>query len=491
MYKMHFYSFLIIIFFLFSFIHIPYIAKGFIHSSDQNAPDLIVFNGTIITMENSQPEVEAVAISGDKFTEIGNKTNILALAGSKTVLLDLKGRTLLPGFIDAHSHWIGDRNLVEQGSPNEAIKSAISNGWTSISELFVNEERLNELRSLDQENNIRIRVNAYLPLSWQFERFGDWYKSYQPRYEYSSLLRIAGVKLFMDRWIGNTTQLYFNQSELTNLVQDAFDSGYQVAIHSVTENATDIVLNVYEDMLAGRTNDLYRFRIEHLVELRDDQILRLKNLGIIASFQFPWFNSDYESGLVAVDFNPENLHLLARWRDLLDVGVQSMGSTDYPWSDGPIGSSIEAIYQAVTRIGRLGNTPADWMMNQTITVKQALRLLTIDAAYGTFQENVKGSIKEGKFADFVILSENPLITPLEKFMNIEILSTRIGAIPEFCSNGSEELCSDLLLSSSTSTMSLSSKSLTTSSPVTSPIHIEIIIMVLLSLSIINQLKRKK
>jgi hypothetical protein len=89
------------------------------------------------------------------------------------------------------------------------------------------------------------------------------------------------------------------------------------------------------------------------------------------------------------------------------------------------------VSSAVTRVGGLGLTPTDWMMNQTISVEQALRLLTIDAAYGTFQEDIKGSIEVGKFADLVILSENPLTALENTLSDIEVIMTMVGGIAEY------------------------------------------------------------
>ena len=89
------------------------------------------------------------------------------------------------------------------------------------------------------------------------------------------------------------------------------------------------------------------------------------------------------------------------------------------------------VSSAVTRVGGLGLTPTDWMLNQTISVEQALRLITIDAAYGTFQEDVKGSIKVGKFADLVMLSDNPLTVPENTLADIEVLMTMVGGVVEY------------------------------------------------------------
>ncbi|MFW9888649.1 MAG: amidohydrolase [Candidatus Thorarchaeota archaeon] len=407
--------------------------------NETTSPDIIIHNGDILTMEESPTQVEALAIKGEYIVAVGDENDILTMAGPNTQFIDLEGRTLLPGFIDAHSHHIGDRSYVNQSTADEVIESVLSSGWTSISELFVNQERLDGLITLDQQDNLRIRVNAYLPLSWQFDRFGDWYQAYQPGYEYSSKLRIAGVKIFMDSWYYPSWLHYFSQTELNSLVQEAHELGFQIAIHSVVDNATDIVLNALESALDGQSNQQYRHRIEHLVLLRDDQIQKLADLGIIASFQLTWLNSDWkeaESFPALQNYS----HLAGRWRDILEAGIPSQGSTDFPWLLGTIErSAMYAVSSAVTRVGGLGLPPTDWMLNQTPSVEQALRLITIDAAYGTFQEDVKGSIKVGKFADLAMLSDNPLTVPENTIADIEVLMTMVGGVVEYTAPGQQFL----------------------------------------------------
>ncbi len=412
-------------------------SQGFWNETTDSSPDIIIHNGEILTMEQSPAQVEALAIKGEYIVAVGNESDILTMAGSKTEFIDLEGRTLLPGFNDAHAHHIADRSYVNQSSSEEVIELLLSCGWTSISELFVNQERLDGLISLDQQDNLRIRVNAYLPLSWQFDRFGDWYQAYQPGQEYSSKLRIGGVKIFMDGWITNWDH-YFDQTELTALVQEAHDAGFQIAIHSVTDNATDVVLNSLESALDGQSNDAYRHRIEHLVLLRNDQIQRMSDLGILASFQLTWFNSD-DVEYYQFPIYEEYSNLIARWRDIVEAGIPSLGSTDFPWNLGEHRSAMRAVSLAVTKIGDNGLTPPDWMLNQSLSVEQALRLITIDAAYGTFQEDTKGSIKVGKLADLVILSDNPLTVPEASLVNIEVLMTMVGGVEEYAAPGQQFL----------------------------------------------------
>jgi predicted amidohydrolase YtcJ len=421
-------------------------SQGFWNDTTNSSPDIIIHNGEILTMEQSPAQVEALAIKGEYIVAVGNENDILAMAGSNTQFIDLEGRTLLPGFNDAHSHHIGDRNYVNQSTSEEVIESLLSSGWTSISELFVNQERLDELITLDQQGNLRVRVNAYLPLSWQFDRFGDWYQAYQPGQEYSSKLRIGGVKIFMDSWYTNFLH-YFSQTELNSLVLQAHEDGFQIAIHSVVDNATDVVLNALESALDGQSNQQYRHRIEHLVLLRDDQIQRMADLGIIASFQLPWINSDWtqeESFPILQNYS----NLAGRWRDVLEAGIPSLGSTDFPWGLGYVRPAMKAISIAVTKVGELGLIPPEWMLNQTISVEQALRLLTIDAAYGTVQEDIKGSVKVGKLADLVMLSDNPLTVSEDKLADIDVLMTMVGGVVEYTAPGQQVPSSVCVVASS-------------------------------------------
>ena len=101
---------------------------------------------------------------------------------------------------------------------------------------------------------------------------------------------------------------------------------------------------------------------------------------------------------------------------------------------------MHLIYQAVTRVGNLGTQPEAWMLDQTITAEQALRALTINAAYANFQDDVLGSLTPGKLADMVILSEDPLAVSTSEINNIQVLMTMIDGKVEHCAAGFESLC---------------------------------------------------
>ncbi|MFQ5553359.1 MAG: amidohydrolase, partial [Thermoplasmata archaeon] len=268
---------------------------------------------------------------------------------------------------------------------------------------------------------------------------------YEPRQNFSSMLRIGGLKIFVDsgdrgqKFLtdpyqdnpGYYGEVYFTQAELDELVRETHQRGFQIAAHTGGDAAHDLILSAYEKALSGEPNALYRHRIEHVMILRDDQLETMRRLGILASFQLSWFHSDWAEEFETT-LGEERLPWVGRWRDLLDAGVPSIGSTDHPWGYGTPGPSMKAIYQAVTRIGEQGLPPPLWMSDQRISAEQALRLLTIDAAYGTFQEDVKGSISVGKLADLVVLSESPLAVAPERIPEVEVLLTIVGGRSEHC-----------------------------------------------------------
>lgn len=409
----------------------------------------VFYNGTIITMDEENPTVEAVLIQDGTIEKVGSNEEILSLTDSGTDMVDLQGRTMLPGFIDAHSHWLND--LYEVDSIEAAMDLSISHGWTTTSNLFTEPWLIEDLLHIDSEGEIRGRVNLYLRLNWQDQRWTDWYKDFQPGEMLTPKIRIAGVKMFADGGVvahtaalsepypddpENYGQLFFTQEELDQLVSEAHSNGFQMAIHAIGDAAVEQVLDSYEAALGEDSNEDYRHRIEHCLVIRDDLIQRMSEKRIIASFQSHWVSAD--SQFLYIDsFGEERLDLVARWRDILDADVPAAASTDYPYCS--FGSTaIQGIYNSVTRDGLFyGLENPDEFLAQRISVYEALRLMTIDAAYAIGQENVIGSITPGKYADFVVLSDNPLEVPPDDILDLSVWMTVIDGVIEFCRDDSD------------------------------------------------------
>jgi predicted amidohydrolase YtcJ len=415
--------------------------------------DMIYFNGVVITMEPDQPQAQAIAIRGDEIVAVGSDDEIMALAGSETQEIDLEGRTLVPGFIDSHAHWIGDGDNDRTGfnTIDETIQYLLENGWTSIDEMFVSQERLETLQTLDREDRLKVRVNAYLPVNYREQRFGRPYEAYSPGQVISPHVRIAGVKFFIDNEYGQT--IHWEQSELITEVVAAHQAGWQVAIHTEMVEGHYMVLKAFREALAGDDNSAYRHRIEHVFGITDDQLEEIRQQGYIASIQLNMPGNFPEVDPTFYEKNTdEDFPHIARWRDLYDAGVLIAGGTDWPWltngtfvelGRAPAGSPLRLIYKAATHTNTQDVIPDDWMDGQYLPVGAALQALTINGAYATFEEQDKGSLAPGKWADIVILSTNPITvadTDIAAVRDIEVLMTMIGGKVEYCAPGAVGLC---------------------------------------------------
>ena len=407
-------------------------------------PDLILFNGTVLTMENSPPVAEAVAISGDTLVAVGTNSQVLALAGPYTRAIDLQGLTVVPGFIDAHCHRLTDLGLLNYASPDEAIQDALTRGWTTLHELYITQDRLDNLHTLDLQGRLRLRVALYLALNAGFTHFPPWYTAYQPGQELSALLRIAGVKVTLDQEWGEN--IFFTRSELDQTVRAADSLGWQVATHAFALESMDRIVDSYEGVIGGGNNSLRRHRIEHCGLLSDSLLNRVIARGIIASVQFDGTPYMPDDSSFQQRVPPADRPLMVRTRDLLLGGARVMGSTDAPWGTtdwrynvrpGQRGAAMWALYCAATRIGFWGRIPESWQVAQTIPVADALRLMTKEAAWSTFEEDRKGTLAAGKLADLVVLSDNPLTVPLAEVPAIRTVMTMVGGKAEYCAPGTE------------------------------------------------------
>ncbi|MDH3944277.1 MAG: amidohydrolase family protein [Anaerolineae bacterium] len=404
--------------------------------------DVIFYNGTVITMESGQPQAQAVAITRDTILAVGTDEQITALAGENTPMIDLEGRTLMPGFIDSHSHWIGDRGMGQLPTPQEVIDVLLARGWTSINELFVNQNRLDELRALDESGELPVRVNAYLPVNFDDDKFGTWYQEYQAKTYLTPNLRLAGIKLFIDHDWG--TDFHWTQEELNSYVLDAHESGWQVASHTVSQEALDMLMDALDQIYVADPSAEPRLRVEHAIQVRDDQIERMAALGAVASI-LAMGPADWPAEQGYLDLIGEQTELAARWRDFAESQVVTIASTDYPWTTpeefrGDPPSPFTVAYQAATRHGYLGLETDAYHFDQTLSVAQTLEMLTIHGAYATFEEDRKGSLAPGKWADLVVLSANPFEVDVEALEDIEVLLTMIEGAVKYCREGQEVLC---------------------------------------------------
>ena len=177
----------------------------------------LVLLGRIVTMDEP-PVAEALLIKAGLVTCVGTRDEVMAVAGEDVPVVDIGSNVAYPGFIDAHAHWIGDRDYYGIDSAEEAMEAALTRGWTSISEQWVNQERLDELEALAADDALPLRVDAYLALNFDREFFGDWYASREPG-PVNDRLRVQGLKIHLDDGGGNTVN--WEAADLTDTIARA------------------------------------------------------------------------------------------------------------------------------------------------------------------------------------------------------------------------------------------------------------------------------
>jgi predicted amidohydrolase YtcJ len=302
-------------------------------------------------------------------------------------------------------------------------------------------------------------VNAYLPVNYGHDqRFGMWFSDLvTPGEVIGPRLRIAGVKFFIDACgsrsmymtrrgdeTGPSGNFHWGRHELRRMVRQVHDAGWQIAAHTCGDAATDEILDALELAFGDDERSQDRDRLEHLVALRDDQMQRMRRLGVLPSIQLTWMDTDWAAGLQR-EFDADQLELMGRWRDLARrPGLHTIGSTDTPYGEdypelGP-STVMDALSSATTRIAEPGDHPPRFMREQRLGLMRAIRLLTVDGAYGIFAEDDLGTVTPGKLADFVVLSPDPFDVGVRMLDDVDVALVFVGGLLEVCAPGYEALC---------------------------------------------------
>ena len=403
--------------------------------------------GRILTMDEP-PVAEALLIEDGTVTAVGSRDEVLALAGEGVPVIDLGQNVAYPGFIDAHAHWIGDREYYDIGSSAAAMDAAIARGWTSISEQWVNQERLDELTALAVDNALPLRVDAYLALNYDKEFFGDWYASREPG-PVDDRLRVQGLKIHLDNGAG--TVINWEQADLTEAIGRANEAGWQVSVHAVSTEAAEMLLDAYEAALGPTGPNPLHHRFDHAIQVSDDQLARMVAMDLATVIHTDGAGSDWVlwseyMGHGSADNLEGGTAWLTRWRDFVDAGLHVASATDMPWflPDGhladDIGRPVDQIAGGMDGRGRAYPTPA-WALNQLLTAEQGLRAVTIDAAWALGDEARRGHLAPGTLGDVTILSGDVTAATPDEIRAMTVIATLVGGAPAYCADS--EICSQL------------------------------------------------
>jgi len=503
------------------------------------AADLVLKNANVITINPGQPTAELVAIKGNRILLVADNEELEQVTGVKTRIIDCQGKTVVPGFNDAHCHifsfirkllsldlspslvgsisdikaaihqraqntppgkWLtgtgyNEFYLAEKRCPNRwdidevashhpvvlahrSLHACVLNslalslvGITRETEeppgalidrdpttgepsgiLFdmlgyirekvlppLSEEELTEGIALANQHYLSCGITSLQeatvsnnPGRWQsFHRFKDKLESrlsMMPGIEASSQfreaglvpgsgdsqLRLGGVKIMVKETTG---QLEPSQSELNRQALTVHQAGYQLAIHAIEPSTVEAAITALEYAYNQLPQAGRRHRIEHCSVCPPALLKRLSKLRAVVVTQPPFLYYSGERYLTTVPAG--QLPWLYRIKSLLNSGLIVAASSDSPVvPDNP----LVGIYAAVTRQAESGQF---LLPEESISAEQALAMYTVNAAYASFEEDIKGSITQGKLADIVILSDDPVSSPPGRIKDIRVEMTII------------------------------------------------------------------
>lgn len=319
-----------------------------------------------------------------------------------------------------------------------AAKEYLSAGVTSVVDAGLG--LANEMRDVEayarvaEDGGLSLRLGAAVlyPL-WKELREGA-----GPGLEWSGdpqKVRPLAVKFFQDGSIqiltaalrqpyyGETEpadhHLIWPQEELDRMVADAHSSGWQIWTHGNGDAAIGSILDAYEKALVNDPRTDHRHRIEHCQTAGEDQLDRMRGLGISASFFAPhvWHWGDRHRKLF---LGPERAARIDPLASALRRGIRFGLHNDSPVT--PI-SPLLSIGTAVSRLTSSGQVLGG---EQAITVQAALRSMTLDSAYLAFEENLKGTLEESKLGDVVVLEADPYKVAPREIKDIPVAMTIVG-----------------------------------------------------------------
>lgn len=224
---------------------------------------------------------------------------------------------------------------------------------------------------------------------------------------------------------GNQGLVFSNQDELDAMVMKALGMGFQVGIHAIGDLGNRMALDAFAKAQQG-DSARYRNRIEHAQIVALEDIPRFAGLGVIAAMQPVHATSD--KNMAADRVGEKRLAGGYAWRKFLDSGTVIAAGSDFPVENA---NPFHGIYAAVTRMDQNGEPPGGWYPGERMTLTEAVRAFTIDAAYAAFQENDLGELQPGKWADFIVLDRDLFAVDESELWQIQVEETWLAGVRVF------------------------------------------------------------
>ena len=311
----------------------------------------------------------------------------------------------------------------------KAQENCFAVGLTSVTDAGLDTETIRLIDSLQQSGALHMRINAMVnPTESNYRTFVEKGVLHNP------YLTVNTVKLYADGALGsrgarliepysddpgNRGILVTPEEELREHCRRAYEHGYQVATHCIGDGANRLMLKIYGDILGGPNNR--RWRIEHAQVIHPADVDLFKTYNVVPSVQTTHATSD----MYWADerLGDERLRSAYIYKTLLEQNGWLPNGSDFPVESI---NPLYGFYAGVARKDLTGYPEGGFMAEEALSREQALRAMTSWAAKASFDEGLKGSLEEGKLADFVVTGEDIMTIPEGDIPHVRVLHTFSG-----------------------------------------------------------------
>jgi len=364
--------------------------------------------------------MRAAGITSSTPDPVGGKILRDSLGQPTGVFVDA-AKDLVERVIPPASREVQKRRLIR------AAQEIAAHGLTGVHDAGVDDMTISLMRELVDEGRLPIRI--YAMLSDDEALLAKWFEK-GPLIDYGGRLTVRSVKLYADGALGsrgaallqpyaddasNSGLLLATVEHLREVATRGRKAGFQVNTHAIGDRAVRNVFDAYE---SASVNAKDRFRIEHFQVAALDDISRLAPRGIIASMQPTHATSDMYWAEQRV--GPQRIRGAYSWRTVLNRGGRLALGSDFPVEEV---NPFFGIYAAVTRQDQKASPVGGWYPSERLTIHEAIRGFSADAAFAAFEEESRGTIEVGKAADFTIVGSNPITADPSSLFRTKVLYT--------------------------------------------------------------------
>jgi len=316
---------------------------------------------------------------------------------------------------------------------NAAFAHLLSLGITSTHDAGIDAANLATYQQLRDAKQLPVRL--YPMLSATDPALESWLKA-GPIDDPLDFLDVRSVKIYGDGALGSrgaallapysdkpkeTGLLVTQPDKLTAVMKLTIDAGFQANVHAIGDYANQLALDRFESLQTEAQRKAGRHRIEHAQIVAPKDLPRFAALHVLPSMQPTHATSD--KNMAGARLGVARLRGAYAWRSLVDDGNRIVGGSDYPVE---LANPFFGIHAAVTRQDQQNQPAGGWLPEQKLTLVEALRSFTVDAAYGAFQDQAMGSLAPGMWADFILVDRDIVQVAPQQLWQTKVLATYVG-----------------------------------------------------------------